>query len=236
MHLCNAAWLLCALVACTSGGNREPRRGAEVAIFDESERPRLQDPLPTRSAIFDGRKVTLQAVPGETLGVLAVATKPVAFSIELEAKGVETEAFAVGWAAVVEPSTSMFGPSRGPGNYADELTPRTAPVAGRAAFFDVRVGKSTQPGSYTGVLNVGEQHFPIRLAVHGGAIDLHESPLVWAFFIEKEVVNAHPDDAGIVAKYVTMFRDHGVVLAGDLVAETWQEKAPFLIAFSASSL
>ncbi len=197
------------LVGCQSG-----------VIATESTRARRSDRLP-RSAISDGRTIKLRGVRGETLGVQVRA--PQGSPVGLSIAGVTVEGFAVHALEVREPSTDVYGPSRGKGAYPDLL--KAAPsvtAADGGAFFDVIIPRSAPPGRTHGELKSGTDVMQVELTIEASEIDLDADPLVWGFYLPSEIARLHsvPDDDSaaeleIEKRYVELARKHGMYLASD---------------------
>jgi len=125
---------------------------------------------------------------------------------------------------VHEPSTDLYGPSLGSGRYPDTLVPVAGAVRSQtAAYFDVAIPASAEPGRYVGRLQIGDRSLPVDFEVSRASIDLSHRPLVWVFYLPREIANAHglaDDDApALIAKeaeYDALFRAHGAYLAADL--------------------
>lgn len=194
-----------------------------VQVVGETTKLRADEALPRESAIFDGHIVSLRAARGETLGVQVLVRDARPHEIALTVPGVEVQGFEVGYVGVVEPSSRMFGPSRGRGSYPDRLQPAPMPVtATRAAFFDLAVGDDAAPGELRGELRVDQQRYAVVLRIEPVTIDLGPDPLVWVWYKPAELVAAHglPDDDGPAAlarerTYIDLFRAHGAYLAND---------------------
>ena len=95
-----SALLLASGCACNGGG---------LAITGESTKLRLDDPLPSESAVFDGERVELRGVRGETLGVMLTlrGSKQRRVSMAVPVEVARVDAFEVGYVHVREPSTAM---------------------------------------------------------------------------------------------------------------------------------
>ncbi len=217
------------LLAC--GGRADP--GAPLAVFSEGGRPRWEDPLPARTASFDGARVRLRAARGEVLGLHVVRRGPghEEISLELAADDVRVDAFAVDHGRVSKPSTSMYGGSRGRGRYADRLTPAAQPVAAeRAAFFDLAVARDATPGTRQGVLELGESNIPVELVIEDVELaDITTAPRVWAYYDAKEIARADGLTPGAATfdaerRYAALFRAHGAVASPELTTESWTER------------
>lgn len=213
---------LLAPVACKKPA--EPPAGPIVQVLGDTAKVRRGEP-PPRSAIFDGRTVSLRAARGETLGLQVVLyrTGPRAVSLSLEAPGVSIEPFEVDFARVREPSSSLYGRGLGRGVYPDRLRPAAGPVTAEdAVFLDVAVARDAAPGRHRGELAVGADRFAVDLVIEPAEIDLERAPLVWVWFHTGELTSAHRmadgDGAPQIAlerSYMALFRRHGALLASD---------------------
>jgi hypothetical protein len=213
--------------------------GAELAIVSEDARLRRDEPLPATSPLFDGARVRLRGGRGETLA-LHVLTRSHDATVALtlaptsapSSAGARTpssaptlparvDAFVVQWLNVREPSTAMYGPSRGAGVYPDPLQPSRQPVHGDA-LFDVVIAADAVPGVYRGTLTVATRTLPLELTVEPVRIDVDDDPLVWIWYMPREIARAHglPDDDGALLplerRYHALARAHGAYLASDL--------------------
>ena len=222
-----------ALVAACGGGRADP--GATLAVFTDGARPRWEDPLPARTASFDGERVRLRAARGETLGVQVVrrATGADELSLELgdDSGDVRVEAFAVDHGRVAKPSTAMYGGSRGRGRYPDRLRSTAQPVTTeRSVLFDVAVARDAAPGARQGVLEVGEAHIPVELIIEDVVIaDLAAAPRVWAYYDAREIARADGVPRGdatfeLERRYAALFRAHGAVASPELTTESWAQR------------
>lgn len=184
-------------------------------------------PLPHESAIYDGHRVTLHMARGETFGMqvlIAGAAEPIGAVIQ--APGVTVDGFEVKYLEVTEPSTSMYGPSRGRGTYPDILIPHELPVIAGAAVLDIGVAPHAPPGIYEGEVRVGNTEVPLSLIIEEVSIDLSRAPLVWVYYEPREIGRAqHTDnlDAQIAweQRYAELFRAHGAYIASDLGHEAF---------------
>ncbi|HXK18716.1 MAG TPA: glycoside hydrolase domain-containing protein, partial [Polyangiaceae bacterium] len=137
---------------------------------------------------------------------------------------------------VREPSTDMYGPSAGRGAYPDVLSPVSGGVTtNRQAYFDVEIPAQASPGTYAGELRVSEQVLSVELRVSTAAIELTRAPLVWVFYLPRELARAHglPDvDAPALLdkerEYHQLFREHGAYLAADLPPARFAARREFL--------
>jgi len=212
------------------------RRAPELRVLGESARMPLDADAVSASPLFDGSSLRLRAARGETLGVQVRQGKGGGtVSLTLDAPETTVQPFEVRALEVVEPSTSMYGSSTGPGRYPDVLVPTVEAVSSEAAFFDVRVSTTAEPGTYTGTLRISERTFPVELRVSSARIDLEQDPLVWSFYAPREVARAHGlpdgDSAELITReteYFMLFRRHGVLLASDLPPARFQARRRFV--------
>jgi hypothetical protein len=201
------------------------RDAPSLSVFGDSTRLESDESSPRKSAVFDGREVRLRGARGETLGFSVRLTEEKNQRASLELPAVVTvSAFSVGSLEVKEPSSGMYGTSLGRGRYPDVLFPAQGAVeTSELAFFDVAIPLDAAPGRYDGSLSVGERRLPVVLEVSRARIDLAPEPLVWVFYLPKEVARVHglPEDDGeaLIAKeseYYELFRAHGALLATNL--------------------
>jgi hypothetical protein len=103
------------------------------------------------------------------------------------------------------------------------------------SYFDVAIEHAARPGRYAGELRAGGQIIPVVLDVVRGRIDLARDPLVWAFYLPREIAQAHglPDDDSpeLLARetsYYDLFRAHGVLLAADLSPARFAPRRSFV--------
>lgn len=214
---CLAGSALCLALGCG--------KGPPLTVLGDSTRLRASEPSPSVSPFFDGARVHLRGARGETLGLEVRLTdgheRPV--SLEL-ASGATVSGFAVGSLDVEEPSSELYGPSKGRGRYPDVLDPVGGAVLTKElAYFDVAIPQSSEPGRYSGTLRVGERAIPVVLDVSRARIHLEHAPLVWVFYAPRELARVHgvPDDdspaeLAVEARYYDLFRAHGALLASDL--------------------
>jgi hypothetical protein len=214
------------------------RQEPDLQVLGESTRLARGARAPARSAVFDGKRVALRGARGETLGVqlrLGGSQKRRA-RLELPAQAAAVTSFAVRSLEVTEPSTAMYGPSRGAGAYPDVLTPSEGAVeSSELAFFDIAIPQSASPGRYEGKLLVDAQAVPVSLEVSPARIDLSREPYVWVFYLPKEIARAHglQDDDGPAllareAEYHRLFREHGAFLAADLPPARFDVRRRFM--------
>lgn len=213
-------------------------RGPALQVLGESTRLERSEPSPRRSAFFDGKKVSLRAARGETLGLSVRIGDGRARRVRLQLprNAAAVSAFSVGSLEVKEPSTDMYGPSQGKGVYPDVLTPREGAVdANDLVYFDVAVGRDTAPNRYHGVLSVSDERFPVELEVSSARIDIEQDPLVWVFYLPREIARAHglpdgeqPELIAREAEYHRLFRAHGTFLAADLLPARFPARKHFM--------
>jgi hypothetical protein len=215
------------------------RREPAVQVLGDSTRLAADEPSPRESAYFDGKQVNLFAARGETLGLeLRVRDgRERRVRLELPPAVAAASAFDVRSVEVKEPSTDMYGPSRGTGRYPDVLVPKagSALAVRELGFFDVTVAKDAKPGRYRGELSLDHERFPVILDVAEASVDLANEPLVWVFYLPKELARVHalPDGESpeLIAKesdYHELFRRHGAFLAADLVPERFEARRRFV--------
>lgn len=225
----------CLLSACLALACRaEP----ELQVLGESTRLPRSAASPKKSALFDGERISLRAARGETLGLqLRLRGKQERSArLELPAAAAHVSAFAVRSLTVREPSTSMYGQSAGTGSYPDVLEPVSGSVrSAELAYFDVEVPRDTSPGRYVGQLFVDARSIPVELEVSRASIDLSRDPLVWVFYLPKEIARVHglPDDDSEAllereAEYHRLFRAHGTFLAADLLPARFDVRRRFV--------
>ena len=213
----SASCWVCSLVGAVACTRRPPPPAFQVV--GESVRLRADEPIPNDSAIFDGTTVKLRGGRGETLGVQLLGTSAQRLTLPPEAATVS--GFAVRTLKVKEPSTSMYGESRGQGDYPDPLVPIAA-VGEAAGFFDVAILPSAKPGLYAGTLVLADRTLPVVLTVEPVRVEVARQPFVWVFYLPKEIARRHgvadddgPEQLAWESKYVALFRAHGCFLASD---------------------
>jgi hypothetical protein len=209
-----------------------------VQVLGDSTRLEARAPSPRESSLFDGTRATLFGARGETLGLqVRVAdgrARPV--RLELPSHVARVSAFTVRALEVKEPSTDMYGPSAGAGTYPDVLVPAFGTLSvDKLGFFDVEIPKSARPGRYDGTLSVGEKKIPLTLEVATATIDLGIEPLVWVFYLPREIARAHglADGEGteLLEKeraYHELFRRHGTYLASNLLPGRFPARREFV--------
>jgi hypothetical protein len=210
----------------------------DVQVVGDSVKVKAGEPLPRASALFDGKRLELRAARGETLGVQVLERhdSDSTLRLELPERIARVQAFELRTLEVREPSTAMYGESRGPGRYPDVLAPVKGAVrAGERAFFDVAVLPDAPPGRYAGTLSLGNRSFPVSLRVERVRIDVAEQPLVWVFYLPRELARAHgladddgPEEIALEERYVRLFREHGALLATHLGPERFAARQKFV--------
>jgi hypothetical protein len=203
------------------------QRAPPLQVMGESTRLMRGEPSPAASPLFDGTVVSLRGARGETLGlqVRVSSGHSRSASLRLPQAAARVAGFAVGSLEVREPSSDLYGPSRGPGSYPDILFPRQdgAVPSSDLAYFDVEILGAAVPGKYHGELLLDEDVIPVVLDVSRARIDIDRDPLVWAFYSPREIARVHglldDDSPALIAverTYYDLFRAHGVLLASDL--------------------
>jgi hypothetical protein len=227
-------WLSCAGAVAALGCQQEP----DLSVVGETTRLMRADRAPATSPLFDGKVLRLRGARGETLGVQLRlgAEREQRIRLELPPEAASVSAFAVRSLEVKEPSTDMYGPSRGPGVYPDVLDPVAGEVRSRdLAYFDVAIPQTAAPGEYSGRLLVDGRAVTVSLSVSRARIDLSKDPFVWVFYLPKEIARAHGllDDDGPAllareAEYHELFRAHGAFLAADLLPSRFEVRRHFV--------
>jgi len=205
-------WIFVVAAAC---------KRPDLAIWTESTRAKLSESPP--SAIFDGQRVTLRGMSGEILGLQIRAARNTRCTLTLDST--ELAAFSLDALVVREPSTSMYGDSRGAGAYPDQLRPNAngtaTAIVSDEAYFDITLRAA---GMHHGTLTLSDdrstRQIPVDLTVDPGQLQL--APFVWAFYLPSEIARIHhvPDDdsaaeLAVERPYVTLLRQHGVFAASD---------------------
>jgi hypothetical protein len=228
--------LLLVVAACGAKSESLPP-GPIVQVVGETVKVRRGQPPPEKSAVFDGRAVRLRAARGETLGlqVLLYKTGERDVSLAVEGAGVRVQPFQVGFLAVREPSSNLYGTSLGAGPYPDILRPvGPGPVrADDEVYFDVAVERDAEPGKRTGELVVGADRFPLELVIEPIEIDLEHAPLMWVWFKAAELARQHgmpdgdtPQQIALERAYMELFRRHGALLASDFTPARLPSRLP----------
>jgi hypothetical protein len=194
-------------------------------VFGDSVKLKRGEQSSWPSAIYDGRSIRLRGVRGETLGVQVLLSRDGLCPVELvfDEPSVRVESYAAHYVEVREPSSSMYGPSRGRGWYPDVLVPVGGAVDGAdAAFFDVVVSPEAEPGVYAGHLTVAGERIDASVRVEPLNIDVRSTPRVWVYYEPREIARAHglagggPEQLELERRYAELFRAHGAYLATDL--------------------
>jgi hypothetical protein len=225
-----ALFLLALLAGC--------RSGAELAVVTETTKLRRDERLPATSAIFDGARVRLRGARGETLALQVLTRAHVAPSqLTIAASpttDVRIDAFVLHWLDVAEPSTAMYGPSRGKGAYPDPLEPSANGAAKGDALYDVVIARDAAPGAHSGTLTVGARQFPVELVVEPLAIAVEDEPFVWIWYRPADIAHAHHvddrDDAvlPLERRYHALARAHGAYFADDLPRDRFDARREFM--------
>jgi hypothetical protein len=209
-----------------------------LQVLGESTRLAEGVPSPASSPIFDGKILRLRGARGETLGVSLRISDNQDRRVRLELpEAARVDGFSVRSLEVKNASTDLYGDSSGAGRYPDVLTPvgDAEVAADKQAYFDVAIAEQASPGKYEGALSVSGQRFPVKLEISSARIDLAREPLVWVFYLPREVAKAHglPDDdapALLVqeSRYHELFRAHGAFLAADLPPSRFEARRRFV--------
>jgi hypothetical protein len=225
--------LIAAALLVAACGDAAPR-GPALQVVGESTKVRRGDPLPATSPFFDGAVVTLRAARGEILGLQILRAAPGAVEVALSIDGASVQAFQVDHLPVVRPSTSMYGPSRGKGDYPDRLRPVEGAVpTERAAYFDVAVAADAAPGVLRGSLRVGDAVYPVQLDVVPLVLpSIAAAPRVWAYYDPREVARDEGAEPGtdaawtIEQRWAALFRAHGVYASPELHVDDFDRRLP----------
>jgi len=228
-------WVSCLLSTVLAGACKP---APSLQVLGESTRLAEDEASPRTSARFDGDTVRLRGARGETLGlsVRIADARAKQLRVELPAAAATVSSFSVRSLRVVEPSTDMYGESRGAGRYPDILTPVSGPVTtDKLAYFDVTIPEDARPGRYAGRLLISERSVPVELEVSPARIQPSREPFVWVFYLPGDIARAHglaDDDApALVAKeseYRELFLAHGAFLAADLPPSRFEARRRFL--------
>jgi hypothetical protein len=232
----SSPWVSCLLSAALASVGCKP--APNLQVLGETTRLAEGEPSPRTSAIFDGKVLRLRGARGETLGIsLRISDgKPRRVRLQLP-DAARVSPFGVRSLEVKEASTDMYGESRGVGSYPDVLAPAAGAeiVADKQAYFDVAISADATPGRYQGALFIAGERFPAELVVSSARIDLAREPLVWVFYLPREVAKAHglPDDdsPALLAQeslYHDLFRAHGAFLAADLPPSRFEARRRFI--------
>jgi hypothetical protein len=191
--------------------------GPDLQVVGESTRIRADRPVAATTPWFDGATVRLVAARGEILGIQVQhrGGGPVTLTLP----DATVAGFAVDKIAVKRPSTALYGGSAGAGDYADGLTPATAPDTD-PAYFEIRVPRDATPGERRGELVADERHVPVVLTI--APVVLPPLPrLVWAYDDPRELRRRIGDAE---AQCIAMFADHGVLLSPDVQLSDWDAR------------
>jgi hypothetical protein len=221
------AWTLVMLAAPGTARAGE----ATVAVVGETTKLRREDPLPARSAIFDGARVHLRGARGETVALQVLTPGHAAAArLTFESPSLRVEAFALRWLHVSEPSTAMYGPSRGEGTYPDPLQPSPDGAVSGDALFDVSIARDARPGRLHGTLTVAGRALPVEVDVEPLTIAVADAPFVWIWYRTADLARAHhvaDNDAVLLPierRYHTLARAHGAYFAEDLPIERFNAR------------
>ena len=229
-------WVSCLLSVAVVAVACKPAPGLQV--LGESTRLAEGEPSPRQSAIFDGKALRLRGARGETLGVSLRISDGQTRRVRLRLPDAAlVTGFSVRSLEVKEASTDMYGESRGVGSYPDVLTPvfGAEVTASKLAYFDVAISDEAVPGHYRGELHVSGERFPVELEISSARINLRREPLVWVFYLPREVAKAHDlpdvDSPALLAQegvYHELFRAHGAFLAADLPPSRFEGRRQFV--------
>ena len=229
-------WVSCLLSAGLAAVGCKP--APSLQVLGDSTRLAERERSPEKSPIFDGKVLHLRGARGETLGFSVRISDAKARRVRLQLPDAAlVTGFTVGALEVKEPSTDLYGQSRGVGSYPDVLTPvvDAEVTTDKQAYFDVAIPDTATPGRYQGRLLVSDQSFPAELEVSSARIDLRRAPLVWVFYLPREIAKAHgvaDDDApALLAReslYHELFRAHGAFLAADLPPSRFEARRRFI--------
>jgi hypothetical protein len=207
------ALVLCAFATCAlTPSCKRPDPGPDLQVVGETLHLRSTDRVPRTSPWFDGKRVTLVAARGETLGIqiLHRGGGPVTLALP----GAEVAGFDVLRVPAAHGSTEMYGGGRGPGDYPDELVAAAQPSTD-PAYFTIRSQHDAQ-----GELIVGTRHIPVVL--HIAPIDMPPLPLdVWAYYDPRELGGTVIEPNAAERACIAMFAEHGVLLSPDMPPAAW---------------
>ena len=209
-------------------GKRAPQRGADFQIVTETAVIRGEDPLPSSSPIFDGQRVRLQAVRGETVAISVVfSDSSVDHRVVAPSLGdrVGVTSFQVELVPVVEASSAMFGPSLGPGKYPDRLKAALGEVvSSRQVVIDFAVAADAKPGPREASIRVDGVTVPIELTILPFSIQLARAPLVWAWYRASDLGGIEDEK-----RHQDLFLAHGVLLATDPSADELEASRELIV-------
>ena len=217
-------WLILASLAL-AGCHRRPAPptapSVALAVVGDDAKLRRDEPLPSRSPIFDGTTVRLRGARGETLGLQVLTHGRARVALTLPPTVARVDGFRLRYLEVRDPSTAMYGGSRGAGAWPDPLEPAALPVAGDA-LFDVVIAADAPPGLQRGALTVDGRAIAVELTVERLRLDVAAAPLVWIWYQPGEIARAHglaDEDAALLPlerRYHALARAHGAYFASDL--------------------
>jgi hypothetical protein len=213
--------------------------GPPVTIVTETTKLARGAPLPATSAIFDGARVHLRGARGEVLALQVVRRGPGAARIGLAIDGAAVTAWRVDDVHVARPSTAMYGPSTGAGDYPDRLVPGEGATvtAPRVALLEVAIDPMMAAGHHAGALHIDDQVvsvelevLPIAIAPIGSAAA--GAPWLWAYYNAGELARGlglAPGSAAAWAaedRYRALFRGYGVLATPELTLDDADRRAP----------
>jgi hypothetical protein len=214
-------------------------RAPALQMSGETTRLMRGEAAPRESAVFDGQTLRLRGARGETLGLqvrMSEGSQHAAVVI-LPPSVAAVTAFVVSSLEVRQPSSRLYGESRGRGTYPDILSPQadgTVPSS-ELAYFDIEIRGAAAPGTYHGELMLDGTSVPVTLDVSRARIDADHDPLVWAFYLPKEIARVHgladddsPSELATERTYYDLFRAHGVMLAADLPPARFASRERFV--------
>src|SRR5262249_19657368 len=120
---------------------------------------------------------------------------------------------------VVRPSTSLYGTSRGTGDYPDGLdataAPRTDP-----AYFTIAIAGDAAVGHSTGELRVGERAFTVELDVRN--VTLPPPPIAAGAYYDRKELGGTVDEPNEAERAcIALFRERGILLSPDMPISAW---------------
>jgi hypothetical protein len=150
--------------------------------------------------------------------------------LSFDSSSLHADAFVLRWLKVTEPSTAMYGPSRGAGVYPDPLQPSPNGAAAGDALYDVSIARDAKPGRLHGTLTVGTRAIPVDVDVEPLTITVADEPFVWIWYRTADIAKAHhvaDSDSELLPierRYHALARAHGAYFAEDLPVERWQAR------------
>jgi hypothetical protein len=229
-----SALIVCAMVTCalSPACKRHADPGPDLMITTDGVRLRATDPVPATSLIFDGKRVTLSAARGETVGFLVYqrALQPMSLDGDIPAK-----LYTVERAVAKRGSTALYGGGRGAGEYPDVLREWSVP-ASNPSYVELAIPRDAKPGPHAMTLGIGAQKLDVTITVHD--VTLPElSPRVWAYYDPRELVwaqlgsGSHDAPSASERACIAMFRRYGVMLSPDLPLAAWPARRELLAGF-----